>query len=81
MSDAHRLATSFYSYLRRASGWAPKRGPMGAFLSQNACNMDESPFVLFGDQTERSLNDVNTCNEVEGYLNTKVDRILDEVIV
>ena len=80
LSEAHRLATSFYSYLRRASGWAPKRGSMGAFLPQDVCNMDESPLALFGDQSKRSLNDVNTCNEVEGCLSTKVNRRISTVI-
>ncbi|CAF1513377.1 unnamed protein product [Adineta steineri] len=33
--------------------------------------MDESPLALFGDQAKRSINDINTCNEVEGCLSNK----------
>ena len=38
--------------------------------------MDESPLSLFGDQTKRSINDINTCNEVEGCLSNKVRTFL-----
>ncbi|CAF3620944.1 unnamed protein product [Rotaria sp. Silwood1] len=31
LPEAHKQATLFYNYLRRASTWGPTRGPMGAF--------------------------------------------------
>ncbi|CAF3269661.1 unnamed protein product [Rotaria socialis] len=71
LDEVHQKATSFYNYLRRASRWAPKRGPMGAFTPRDVFNMDESPLALFGDQAKRSINDINTCNEVEGCLSNK----------
>lgn len=73
IDEAHRLAHSFYTYLRRASTWAPRRGPMGCFTARDIFNMDESPLALFGDQTKKSINDVNTCNEICGYLSDKVN--------
>jgi hypothetical protein len=72
LSEAHERATSFYNYLRRASSWGPRRGPMGAFMPKDVCNFDESPLSLFGDQTKRSLNYVNVDNEVEGSICSKV---------
>ena len=72
IDEAHRLAHSFYSFLRRSSTWAPKRGPMGCFTPRDVFNMDESPLALFGDQTKLSINDVNTCNEISGHLSNKV---------
>ncbi|CAF4958033.1 unnamed protein product [Rotaria sp. Silwood1] len=63
LDDVHKKATSFYTFLRRASRWAPKRGAMGAFTPCDIFNMDESPLALFGDQAKRSINDINTCNE------------------
>ncbi|CAF4111235.1 unnamed protein product, partial [Rotaria magnacalcarata] len=71
LEEVHQKATSFYSFLRRASRWAPKRSAMGAFTPRDIFNMDESPLSLFGDQTKRSINDINTCNEVEGCLSNK----------
>ncbi|CAF1530970.1 unnamed protein product [Adineta steineri] len=71
LAEVHQKATSFYNYLRRASRWAPKRGPMGAFTPRDVFDMDESPLALFGDQAKRSINDINTCNEVEGCLSNK----------
>lgn len=76
LDEVHQKATSFYTYLRRASQWAPKRGPMGAFTPRDVFNMDESPLALFGDQAKRSINDINTCNEVEGCLSNKVSASL-----
>ena len=73
IDEAHRLAHSFYTYLRRASTWAPRRGPMGCFTGKDVFNMDESPLALFGDQTKASINDVNTCNEISGHLSDKVN--------
>ncbi|CAM4880190.1 unnamed protein product [Rotaria socialis] len=70
--DAHEHATLFYDYLREASKWGPKRGPMGAFVPRDVCNFDESPLALFGDQTKRSINNVNVDNEVEGNICSKV---------
>ena len=71
LSDASKLVSSFYSYIRRVSTWGPKRGPMGAFTARDVCNMDESPLELFGDQCKRSVNDVGTSNDVEGNLSNK----------
>ncbi|CAF4813286.1 unnamed protein product [Rotaria sp. Silwood1] len=76
LDDVHQKATSFYTFLRRASRWAPKRGAMGAFTPRDVFNMDESPLALFGDQSKRSINDINTCNEVEGCLSNKVSTFL-----
>lgn len=73
LSEVHAHATSFYNYLRRSSTWGPKRGPMGAFMPDDVCNFDESPLSLFGDQSNRSLNYVNTDNEVEGMISSKVN--------
>ncbi|CAF4658102.1 unnamed protein product, partial [Rotaria sp. Silwood2] len=33
--------------------------------------MDESPLSLWGDQSRRSINDINTRNEIEGCLENK----------
>ena len=71
LSDAYKLVSSFHSYLRRASRWGPKRGPMGAFTPSDVCNMDESPLALFGDQSKRSINDIGTPNDIEGNLGDK----------
>ncbi|CAF4038335.1 unnamed protein product [Rotaria magnacalcarata] len=71
LEEVHQKATSFFSFLRRASRWAPKRGTMCAFTPRDIFSMDESPFSLFGGQTKRSVNDINTCNEVEGCLSNK----------
>ncbi|CAF1019342.1 unnamed protein product [Adineta ricciae] len=71
LNEIHQKATSFYTFLRRASRWALKRGQMGAFTFRDIFNMDESPLALFGDQSKRSINDINTCNEVEGCLSNK----------
>ncbi|CAF3969647.1 unnamed protein product [Rotaria sp. Silwood1] len=71
LPEAHKQATLFYNYLRRASTWGPTRGPMGAFKPSDVCNFDESPLSLFGDQTKRSLNYVNVDNEVEGAICSK----------
>jgi hypothetical protein len=51
---------------------AENSGPMGAFTPRDIFNMDESPLSLFGDQAKRSTNDINTFNEVEGCLSSKV---------
>ena len=72
LSEAHERATLFYNYLRRASTWSPKRGPMGAFTPKDVCNFDESPLSLFGDQTKRCLNYFNVDNDVEGSVSSKV---------
>lgn len=76
LEEVYQKATSFYSFLRRASHLAPKRGPMGAFTPRDVFNMDESPLSLFGDQSKRSINDIGTCNEVEGCLSNKVSHSL-----
>ena len=57
---------------RRASLWSIRRGPMGAFISEDICNMDESPLALFGDQAKRSVNDIGTSNEINGCISNKV---------
>ena len=69
LNEVHEKANSF---IRRASQWSPKRGAMGGFTPRDIFNMDESPLTLFSDQTKRSINDINTCNEVEGCLSNKV---------
>jgi hypothetical protein len=79
LTEAHERATSFYNYLRRASTWGPKRGAMGAFVSSDVCNFDESPLSLFGDQTKRSINYVNVDNEVEGAICSKVSIFIIKV--
>lgn len=71
LNEVHELVRQFHSYLRRASRWGPRRGPLGAFTAKDICNMDESPLNLFGDQSKLSVNDVNTCNEIEGHLSNK----------
>jgi len=71
LTDAYKLVSSFYSYIRRASKWGPKRGEMGAFTPNDVCNMDESPLALFGDQSKRSINDIGTPNDIEGNLGDK----------
>lgn len=76
IAEAHRLAQSFYCFLRRASTWGPSRGSMGCFTPKDVFNFDESPLALFGDQTKRSINYVNTCNEISGHLSNKVLKIL-----
>ncbi len=80
LHEAHERATNFYNYIRRANTWAPKRGPMGAFLPKDVCNFDESPLSLFGDQTKRSINYVNVPNEVEGLICSKVS-FLDQIAI
>ncbi|CAF3453025.1 unnamed protein product, partial [Rotaria socialis] len=71
LSDAYSLINNFYDYIRRASRWAPSRGPMGASLPRDVCNLDESPLSLFGDQSRLSINDVNTSNDIEGCISNK----------
>ncbi|CAF3381435.1 unnamed protein product [Rotaria socialis] len=71
LPDAYPLINNFYDYIRRASQWAPSRGPMGAFLPRDVCNMDESSLSLFGDQSILSINDVNTSNNIEGCISNK----------
>ena len=76
LNAVHQKVTSFYTFLRRASRWAAKRGPLGAFTPRDVFNMDESPLALFGDQAKRSINDINTCNEVERCVSNKVSTFL-----
>ncbi|CAF3943886.1 unnamed protein product, partial [Rotaria sp. Silwood1] len=71
LDEVHRLANSFYMFNRRASSWSIRRGPMGAFIPEDICNMDESPLALFGDQAKRSVNDIGTSNEINGYISNK----------
>ncbi|CAF5096249.1 unnamed protein product, partial [Rotaria sp. Silwood1] len=73
LDEVHRLANSFYMFNRRASSWSIRRGPKGAFIPEDICNMDESPLVLFDDQAKRSINDIGTINEINGYISNKVD--------
>ena len=58
LSDVYPLVNKFCDYIRRTSQWAPSRGPMGAFLPRDVCNMDESPLNLYGDQAKLSVNDI-----------------------
>jgi hypothetical protein len=44
---------------------------MGAFLSRDVSNMDESPLNLFDNQTKLSINDINTSDDIEGHINNK----------
>lgn len=71
LNEAYGLVTSFFTYIRRASKWGPRRGPMGTFTERDICNMDESPLALFGDQSKRSINDVGQPNDIEGNLSDK----------
>ncbi|CAF4412962.1 unnamed protein product [Rotaria sp. Silwood2] len=71
LDEVDRLANSFYMFNRRASSWSIRRGPMGAFISEDICNMDEFPLALFGDQAKRSVNDIGTSNEINGYISNK----------
>ena len=73
IDEAHRLAHSFYTYLRRASTWATRRGLVECFTGRDVFNMDESPLALFGEQTKTSINDVNTCNKTFGHLSEKIN--------
>ncbi|CAF1523278.1 unnamed protein product [Rotaria sordida] len=68
IDEVHRLANSFYMFNRRVSLWSIKRGAMGAFIPEDICIMDESPLALFGDQAKRSINDIGTNNEINGYI-------------
>jgi len=72
LDEVHRLANSFYMFNRRVSSWSLKRGPMGGFIDEDICNMDESPLALFGDQSKRSVNDVGSSNEINGCISNKV---------
>ena len=72
IEEAHRLAHSFYTFIRRSSTWTPSRGPMGCFTPKDVFNFNESPLALFGDQTKRSINYVNTSNDISGNLPNKV---------
>ncbi|CAF3862280.1 unnamed protein product [Rotaria sordida] len=71
LDEVHRLANSFYMFNRRVSLWSIKRGAMAAFIPEDICNMDESPLALFGDQSKRSINDIGTSNEINGYISNK----------
>ena len=71
LEEVHQAVYNFHSYIRRASRWAPKRGPMGAFTPKDICNMDESPLNLFGDQSKLTVNDINTSNDIERCISNK----------
>ena len=45
---------------------------MGGFTKKDVFNMDESSLALFGDQSNRSINDVGTMNEISGHISNKV---------
>lgn len=45
---------------------------MDAFISNDICNMDETPLALFGDQANKSVNDIGTSNSINGYISNKV---------
>jgi hypothetical protein len=72
LDKVHQKVTAFYLFLRQSSRWALKQGAIGAFTSHDIFNMDKSRLSLFGDQTKLSINNINTCNEVEGCLSNKV---------
>ena len=71
LPEAHLLIEQFHSFLRSCSKLSPQRGPMGCFTESDVCNMDESPLNLWGDQSKRCINDINTKNEIEGHLDDK----------
>ena len=71
LSEAYGLVNQFYDYTRRSSTWALSRGPMGAYLPRDICNMDKSPLALFGDQSKVSINDINTSNDIDGCISNK----------
>jgi hypothetical protein len=71
LSEAHLKIEKFHCFLRRSSQLGPQRGAMGCFIESDVCNMDESPLNLWGDQSKRCINDINTKNEIEGQLDDK----------
>ena len=71
LSEVYSLVNQFYDYIRRNITWVPSRGPMGACLPRDVCNMDESPLALFGDQSKVSINDINTPNDIDGCISNK----------
>jgi len=60
-NEACKCVTSFFSYIRKASTWAPKRGSMGAFTLRNVSNMDKSPLQLSGDQSKKETSTQLIC--------------------
>ena len=60
IQEVHQLANAFYTVNRRASLWSIRRGPMGAFTTDDICNMNESLLALFGGQNKKSINYVGT---------------------
>ena len=71
LSEAQIALEKFHGYLRHCSQLGPKRSAMGCFVEIDVCNMDESPLNLWGDQSRRCINDVNTKNEIAGHLDDK----------
>ncbi|CAF3507589.1 unnamed protein product [Rotaria socialis] len=71
LPEAHLLIENFHSFVRRSGQFGPRRGVMGCFVESDICNMDESPLNLWGDQSNRCINDINTKNEIEGHLDDK----------
>ena len=71
LPEAHLLIGKFHSFLRSCSKLGPQRGSMGCFTESDVCSMDESPLNLWGDQSKRCINDINTKNEIEGHLDDK----------
>ena len=50
---------------------------MGAFTPKEICNIDETRFQLFGDQSKRRVNDTGTLNDISGHLNDKTVRYIN----
>jgi hypothetical protein len=71
LPEAHVSIEKFHCFIRRCSQLGPQRGAMGCFTEPDVCNMDESPLNLWGDQSKRCINDINTKNEIEGHLDDK----------
>ncbi|CAF1522407.1 unnamed protein product [Rotaria sordida] len=71
VTKAQVLIENFHRFIRKASHLGPRRGCMGCFTESDVCNMDESPLNLWGDQSKRCINDINSKNEIEGHLDDK----------
>ncbi|CAF3411852.1 unnamed protein product [Rotaria socialis] len=71
LPEAYLLIEKFHSFLRRSGRLGPERSVMGCFIESDVCNMDESPLNLWGDQSKRCIDDINTKNEIDGHLDDK----------
>ncbi len=71
LPEAQTSIEKFHLFLRRSSQLGPQCGVMGCFKESSVCNVDESPLNLWGDQSKRCINDINTKNEIDGHLDDK----------